>query len=256
MKKNKMGDTLQSIDPVVVCGECVDDMAIAKRAFIANISHEVRTPMNAIMGFAQMLKNTKLDDVQHGYVDVIMDSGHKLLEIIRDLLELSSLETGEVVLNPMVCDLAFFFERIWADHSSKIRRKKLKAVIILPEDLPKIIIDEVRLEKVLSLILANAIKFTGQGQVQMAVSIHETTRGAKLCIDVCDTGCGIDAQRMKSIYDIFMQGDPGITRMHAGLGLGLSIASKIVELMKGEILASSELGKGSCFKLTIPVELY
>lgn len=233
-----------------------DRILRAKKSFIANISHEIRTPMNAIMGFAQMLKKSELNKEQDEYVDVIIDSGTKLLSIIGSLLELSNLETGEATMNPRICDMYLFFSRLWKNCEVQIKRKELDPVLELPHELPKVIIDEEKLERVLDLLISNAIKFTGSGMVQLRVEMESANGKNQLMINVCDTGCGIEPQRMKTIYDLFEQADSGITRAHSGLGLGLSIVSKLVELMGGDILASSVVGTGTCFKLILPVEIY
>ncbi|HHV36612.1 MAG TPA: hypothetical protein GXX77_02115 [Candidatus Cloacimonetes bacterium] len=228
----------------------------AKKSFIANISHEIRTPMNAIMGFAQMLKNSDLSEEQDEYVDVIIDSGTKLLSIIHSLLELSNLETGEAAVKPVICDMYLFFSRLWQNCEMQIKSKQLDPVLELPSELPKVIIDEDKLERVLDLLISNAVKFTGSGMVQLSVEMESDDDEYQLVINVCDTGCGIAPHRMRTIYDIFEQGDSGITRTHSGLGLGLSIVSRLVELMGGDILASSVVGAGTCFKLILPVEIY
>lgn len=231
-----------------------DACIVSRNTFIHNISHEIRTPMNAIMGFSQMLKSTSLDRQQKEYMDIIMDSGHKLLEIIRNLLELSNLELGKSELELSEVDLNFFFERIWYAHSPQISRKKLHSIIDIEEGITLGRIDEVKLERALNLIIANAIKFTQAGQIELIVKRLDN-ESTNLDIEISDTGCGIDPKRLRYIFDMFEQGDDRLSREYAGLGLGLTIAGKLVSLMDGEISISSELGKGTSIHLLIPFEV-
>lgn len=233
-----------------------DANTYAKNAFIANVSHEIRTPMNAIMGFAQMLKTTDLNPKQADYVDVILDSGKKLLILIGDLLDLSNLQMGKTNLHPVDCDLNKMLKQIWEHYHPLILAKKLKPIFECG-DMPIVIVDSEKLERVLSFIISNAVKFTASGSVTLRVQLRSTNTGDQwLDIEVEDTGCGIEAERLKIIFEAFEQADNSITRAYPGLGLGLGISSKIVELLGGEISASSQLGVGSCFHLKIPVELH
>ena len=231
------------------------DTAIAKNAFIANVSHEIRTPMNAIMGFAQMLQSTKLDPKQADYVDVILDSGKKLLIIINNLLDLSNLQVGKTSVHPGDFDLTAVINRLWNHYRPLIIAKNIKPHLECPEYLPILRTDAEKLERILSFILSNALKFTFQGCICLRVSF-ESIEGekAKLSFEVEDTGCGISEDRLSCIFDSFEQADNSITREYAGLGLGLSLSAKLVNLLGGHIGATSTVGKGSCFHFSIPVE--
>lgn len=230
-----------------------DAAAIAKNAFITNVSHEIRTPMNAIMGFAQMLKCTDLDPKQGDYVDVILDSGKKLLLLIGNLLDLSNLQMGKTNLLPVDCDPNALVSRVWGHYRPLIASKNLKPELVTEEDLPIVIVDEEKVERVLSFVLSNAIKFTTSGSVTLRMKLVDAFPYSYLDFEVEDTGCGIEEDRLKHIFEAFEQADNSITRAYQGLGLGLGISSKIVELLGGEISATSTLGSGSCFHLKIPV---
>jgi len=228
---------------------------LAKSTFIANIGHEIRTPMNAIMGFAQMLRNSKLNAQQRDYVDVIIDSGKKLLLIINNLLDLSNLQTGKIVLNPRPCNVQQTTENLWAKYSSQISAKQLNPVLDVSQGIPEVQLDCDKLEKVLDQLISNAIKFTPTGFVALKVS-YKNARGSKpmLFIEVSDSGVGIAEERMDSIFDIFEQADNSITRLYEGMGIGLGLARQIVLLMGGSIWCNSTANQGSQFFIEIPAE--
>lgn len=233
-----------------------DNCTEAKSAFISNVSHEIRTPMNAIMGFAQMLKCTELSTKQEDYVDVILESGNKLLAIISNLLDLSNLQIHKTSLHQVPCNLNQLVEGIWQHYRPLIAAKNLKPILELEKDLPIARLDGEKLERVLSYILSNAIKFTASGSVALRLKLISAAETEPyLDIEVEDTGCGIEQSRLKLIFEVFEQADNSVTRAYPGMGLGLGISSKIVELLGGEISASSQLGKGSCLHLKIPVKL-
>jgi hypothetical protein len=232
-----------------------DDCDETKNAFIRNISHEIRTPMNAIMGFAQMLKQSGLSSQQTDYVDVILDSGNKLLSILENLLDLSNLQLGKVHLNTTQCPLEAVFRRVWQSHEPMIIAKNLEAKLLLDPDLPIVMVDCDKLQRVLGFVLSNAVKFTDQGFVSLKVEhSRRDDEGFWVDIYVEDSGCGIEEERIQQIFGAFEQADNSLTRSYAGLGLGLGLSSRLVELLGGEISASSMPGKGSMFHVRIPVE--
>ncbi len=235
----------------------IDNCAKAKNAFISNISHEIRTPMNAIMGFAQMLQSTELNAKQADYVDVILESGNKLLTIIKNLLDLSNLQIRRMTLHPVDCSLNQLIEGIWQHHRPRIAAKNLNPVLEIENNLPIARLDREKLERVLNYILSNAIKFTESGSVFLRVKLLQTSHGEScLDIEVEDTGCGIETDQLELVFEAFEQGDNSETRAYPGMGLGLRISSMLVELMGGEIGVCSRPSEGSCFHLTLPVDIY
>jgi signal transduction histidine kinase len=237
--------------------DVVSEAEIAKNAFIANVSHEIRTPMNAIMGFAQMLQSTELDAKQADYVDVIMDSGKKLLILINNLLDLSNLELGKTSLHPIDFDLDSTIRKVWNHFRPLIAAKNLKPLLDCPEHLPIIRADGEKVERVLSFILSNALKYTLQGQICLRVKLNQPSEGkALLEIEVEDTGCGIEADKLEHIFDAFEQADNSVTRAYQGLGLGLTLSGRLVRLLGGDIGATSTYGEGSCFFIKLPVDIY
>ena len=231
-----------------------EDVAQAKSAFIANISHEIRTPMNAILGFAQMLQNTKLNDKQADYVDVIIDSGKKLLVIISNLLDLSNLQLGKTSINPRPCKVAEMANKIWHHFQPLIQAKNLNAVMECSSDIPIVELDCEKVERVLSFIISNAIKYTSIGFVALRIYCKSASESDfTLCFEVADSGIGIEEEKLNNIFDIFEQADNSITRPYGGLGIGLGLSRQIVLLLGGSISVQSTPHAGSRFFVEIPV---
>ncbi len=231
-----------------------DDVAQAKSAFIANISHEIRTPMNAILGFAQMLQNTKLNDKQADYVNVIIDSGKKLLVIISNLLDLSNLQLGKTTLNPRPCKVPDMAHKLWHHFQPLIQAKNLNAIMECSPDIPMIELDCEKVERVLSFIISNAIKYTSVGFVALRIYTKPAVNSDLiLCMEVADSGIGIEEEKLQHIFDIFEQADNSITRPYGGLGIGLGLSRQIVLLLGGNISAQSTPNEGSRFFVEIPV---
>jgi signal transduction histidine kinase len=247
----KVGNQAERMNAMQRPNDCDE----AKNAFIRNVSHEIRTPMNAIMGFAQMLKQSGLSPQQTDYVDVILDSGNKLLLILENLLDLSNLQLGKVHLNTSQCRLEAFFRSIWLAHEPMIQAKNLEPILQLDPDLPIVMLDCEKLQRVLGFVLSNAVKFTDQGFVSLKVEHSQRNEeGYWVDIYVEDSGCGIEEERIQHIFGAFEQADSSLTRSYAGLGLGLGLSSRIVELLGGELSVSSMPGKGSMFHVRIPAE--
>jgi len=233
-----------------------ESIAHAKSAFIANISHEIRTPMNAIIGFAQMLKNSGLNAQQADYVEVIIDSGKKLLLIISNLLDLSNLQLGKTTLNPRPGNLNELTDRLWQRFRPLILAKNLSPILECATDFPEFIADSEKIERVAGYIISNAIKFTPSGFVAFRSSSKPLSGNQMLlCLEVADSGIGIEPDRLSTIFDVFEQGDNSITRPFGGMGIGLGLSRQIVELMKGTIKVHSTPGEGSRFIIEIPVQL-
>jgi signal transduction histidine kinase/CheY-like chemotaxis protein len=225
----------------------------AKSEFLAGMSHEIRTPMNAIIGMAESLTETGLDETQLEYVDVLKHAGTSLLTLIDDILDLSRVESGRMDLENIDFRLKAVVERSVAQVRPKAAHKGLSLQSEISHDLPETLIgDPTRLGQVLINLLDNAIKFTPEGEVR--ISMHPSgEHGDMLLATVSDTGIGIPADKLESIFESFTQADGSTTRQFGGTGLGLSICRKLVKLMGGRIWAESEQGKGTSFFFTIPL---
>ena len=237
-----------------------EDADRAKSEFLANMSHEIRTPMNGILGMAELLARTDLNARQRTFADVIVKSGNALLTIINDILDFSKIEAQQIELQPAPFDLTETIEDVAALMSGRLSEKKLEMFIRIKPGLPPVIGDSGRIRQVLTNLIGNSVKFTEQGHVLVTVS-HEPVAvgsrpGARLSVEVTDTGIGIPADRLETIFEKFSQVDGSSTRRHEGTGLGLAIAGRLVEMMGGRITVTSEPGRGSAFafKVELPID--
>ena len=227
----------------------------AKSEFLANMSHEIRTPMNGVLGMAELLSKTDLSARQRTFADVIVKSGNALLTIINDILDFSKIEAQQIELHPAPFDLTETIEDVAALLAGRLSEKNLEMFVRIKPGLPPVIGDGSRIRQVLTNLVGNSVKFTEEGHVLVAVAYEPVAvdgkPGARLAIEVTDTGIGIPADRLETIFEKFNQVDGSSTRRHEGTGLGLAIAARLVEMMGGRIAVTSEPGRGSTFAFTI-----
>jgi signal transduction histidine kinase/AmiR/NasT family two-component response regulator len=230
----------------------------AKSQFVANMSHEIKTPMNAIMGLTSLLEDTELESDQKECVSTILETCDSLLDIINNVLDFSKIESGRLQLAEEPLELRKAMADLLEKYTTKAAAKGIDLQLMLSPEVPHLIMaDPARLEQVLANLIGNGIKFTDKGTVSVDVYCENLTQTeATILFAVTDTGIGIDDEQMAAIYDDFNQLDNSDTRKHGGTGLGLSISRQLVELMGGEFKASSIPGTGSrfWFVLTTPVE--
>jgi PAS domain S-box-containing protein len=231
----------------------------AKGRFLANMSHELRTPLNAILGFTQLMgRDPSLKDSHRSHLRIIRDSGEHLLVLINDVLDMAKIEAGRITLNQTSFDLDHLLNAIKEMFQLRADDKKLQLVFERSPTVAQCITtDESKLRQILINLLSNAIKFTDSGAVMLSVkeiypSISQM--GTNLSFEVADTGVGIPADQLEHIFEAFEQTEAG-KQSSDGTGLGLPISRKFAQLMGGEITVSSNLGEGSVFKLSIPVQL-
>ncbi|MGE5866521.1 MAG: ATP-binding protein, partial [Rhizobacter sp.] len=229
--------------------------SIAKTRFLSNMSHELRSPLNGVIGAAQLLQaEGTLDDRRSELVDIIRTSGSNLLGLIDSILDLARIESGEMVLDHQAFDLIDCIEAAMATSAVPARAKGLQLAVVVAPGVPaQRRGDALRLRQVLLNLIGNAVKFTLQGEVVVRV---KPGRGEDdLMIQVSDTGIGMEQSGVDAIFEPFRQADESTTRRFGGTGLGLAISRQIVELMGGEIAVASAPGAGSCFTvtLTLPV---
>lgn len=223
----------------------------AKSEFLANMSHEIRTPMNAIMGYVDLMLLDKVSMEHRGYLETLKDSGKLLLNLINDILDVSKIEAGQLVVENVPFSLSDLmdakesaFSAIISKNGSAIRLKKN-----YPDNIAaQIYLDNTRLQQILFNLLSNAIKFTSEGVVEFGVSLKDKM----LEFYVKDSGIGVEEKDHTKIFEMFGQADASSTRLHGGSGLGLTISKKLVELMGGKMWVESEKGKGSIFFFTLP----
>jgi len=228
--------------------------AHAKSEFLATMSHEVRTPMNGIMGMLDLLRDSDLDERDQGYVNIAYRSATMLLDLLNNVLDFSKFEAGTQKLELMDFDPGQAIEDVVNLMRSLAMAKTVGLTIAVSAEMPvKIQGDPLRFRQVLANLISNAIKFTSEGGVTIRGETLESGDGAEmLLIEVEDTGIGIAAEDQGHIFEAFAQADSSVTRSYGGSGLGLTICKQLVRTMGGEIGVKSVEGKGSIFWFTMP----
>ncbi len=237
----------------------------AKSRFLANVSHEMRTPLNGILGMSSLLTDTKLTPEQHTYVDAVQESGQALLNLIEDILDTTLIESGKLEMNPKPTDPFQLVEGICELLASRAHAKDITISSHINRAVPgEVNVDTGRLRQVLINLVGNAIKFTENGGVHVELKPIEITNSknqvdvkqARLLFEVKDTGPGISEKERKTIFEEFGQVDSASTRKHGGAGLGLAISQSIIEKMGGEIEFDSKIGSGCTFRFWIDVPVH
>jgi len=227
----------------------------AKSTFLANMSHEIRTPLNGIIGMAEILKDSQLSPIQKDYLMTIDSSSQTLLMLINDVLDLSKIESGNLVISPHTSNV----KEVLFDTASliavKAQEKEIELDIQISPDLPELVkLDEHKLRQVLMNLASNAVKFTASGKIELSLKTTPVdAENIELSFSVKDTGIGIDKSKHEKIFEAFQQESNNTTRHFGGTGLGLSISSKIINLMGGSIELVSSKGEGSDFHFSIVV---
>jgi PAS domain S-box-containing protein len=228
------------------------DIDLMKTEFLANISHELRTPLSIIIAYSDSLRDEDVsDENRRQFLDVIMENGQNLLQLIDDLIDLSRLETSGAMLNTSLTHVHDVLRSVWPRMERQAAEKQISLELEAGENIPATYIDNRRIQQVVLCLIQNAIKFTDpEGMVRVKTSRDEI----RVRIDVEDTGAGIAPDKLPKIFDTFSQLDGSTTRKWGGLGIGLTMARHIVEMHNGEIIVNSGEGEGSVFSFTLPVD--
>lgn len=263
--KNEDGEVLNwigtntDIEGQVQAAEASEAANVAKTEFLATMSHEIRTPMNAIMGLSNILAMSKpLTDKQRQFISTLQTSADSMLALINDLLDISKIEARSVELEQIPFSINRIMQEVASMMAVRVREKDL--TFTAEDDCVKSRIfvgDPTRIRQIILNLCSNAIKFTDQGNVHVAVTTQPSNQPEteQITITVKDTGIGIAPEKMDKIFQKFVQADNSINRKYGGSGLGLTITKTLAEIMGGSITAESEPGRGSLFKVVIPLRL-
>lgn len=226
----------------------------AKSDFLATISHELRTPMNGVLGMTELLLSSGLDEDQTSYAQTVRESGESLLTILNDILDLSKLEAGKLTLKEADFSISEVVGAVATIMQPNAAEKGLALEMEIDPALPRRVSgDATRLRQILFNLTSNAIKFTQEGRVTIRAHAEESSSGPKLVLDVADTGSGIAQEQQARLFERFSQLDNSISRAHGGTGLGLSICQELAHLMQGHISVESFPGAGSTFRVMLPL---
>jgi CheY-like chemotaxis protein len=225
--------------------------------FLASLNHEIRTPLSGILGMTDLLLETPLTEDQREYAGAARLCAENLLEILNVTLEYSALSAHQVLLEETEFPLVDTLRGVLNEFAAKAQSKGLRLVDALDSSLPEMAVgDPLHLRQILWHLVGNAVKFTKEGQVEVRASAATTdARQLTVAIEVRDTGVGIAPEQLKAIFESFRQLETGLSRSHGGLGLGLAVARKLVELLNGTIHVASELGHGSTFSVRLPLRV-
>ncbi len=240
-------------EKLIEAKESAEKAAKSKQQFLSNMCHEIRKPMNAIIGFTNVLLKTNVDESQNEYLNAIKISGDALIVLINDILDLAKVNSGKMTFEEIQFDLHYSITTILQLFNQKVKENNVELIKEYDNNIPAILIgDPLRLRQILLNLLSNAVKFTKEGTITICVKIvNEDAEKITIEFSLCDTGIGIPANKLKNIFNSFEQASQETSRSYGGSGLGLAIAKQLVELQGGNITVTSKIGKGSTFVFTL-----
>ncbi len=249
-----MGDLARTKHELELAYERSEAANQAKQRFLANVSHEVRTPLNGVIGITEMLIESGLRPEQAEQAEIVRRCGSNLLLLVNDLLDLSKIESGRMTIESVRFEPESLLRDVVTLHAANAAQRRIGLTLAVEAGLPaQITGDPTRLRQVLNNLIGNAVKFTDEGEIRVRAALGVRAGAARLQVEVADDGVGIQPDRLEAIFEAFVQADDSTTRTHGGTGLGLAITRQILELMGGSIHVESTPGVGSTFRFEIPV---
>jgi CheY-like chemotaxis protein/HPt (histidine-containing phosphotransfer) domain-containing protein len=241
-------------EQLIIAKTNAEKTAELKSRFLANMSHEIRTPLNGIIGIINLLENTTLSHKQQVYIQAILSSSNQLMGIINDVLDLSKIDAGKLVMESTAFDLYGLVDSVQTVFEVTTKDKGIQLICTVAQDIPQFVIgDPVRLNQILYNIIGNAVKFTDHGRVEVMLSLaHLEDKSCTILFQIRDTGVGMDEQVINKIFDSFTQAESDTTRKFGGTGLGLAIVKNLVKLLGGSIEVKSKQAIGSTFIIELP----
>jgi len=246
-----VNERLENEQKLIRAKEKAEESDRLKSAFLANMSHEIRTPMNGILGFLDLLREPDLsEENKASYIDIVTKSGHRLLDTINNIIEVSKIEAGELQLNTVPVNIPELMAYYHGFFRQQTDLKGLTYIISnqFPEEINAIQTDKNKVDSIITNLLKNSVKFTNSGSIEFGCRLD----GTDIAFWVKDTGIGIAPDRVSVIFERFVQADISNSRPHEGSGLGLSIVKAYIQALKGKVWVDSEPGKGSTFSFSIP----
>lgn len=225
--------------------------------FYASISHEIRNPLNAIIGLSHLLKKSTSEEDRENYIDNLLQTSENLLELVNNILDFSKLETGNVVYTPKPTDLKTFLNQILINQKIIAEAKGISFIVEVDENIPQLVsVEPVKLNQVILNLISNAIKFTSEGSVTIKLQVMESNFSEiSVKFTVTDTGIGIQNEKLDIIFEAFKQGDEDVNMKYGGTGLGLHISKKLVEQLGGKLAVKSQPGRGSEFSFQLNMNI-